>query len=255
MRCRRKVKSGSVLEVEYYNLPDGTRMPSDKEPRPLSSRTDEQRADDLMRRSLRRFIRIVNANFNRDSWYVTLTYRDDVLPASEGEARKELDKYIRRLQYAYPSIRIVAVTGRGDRSGRLHHHLIIDGIGVKDITDKWLMGDVARVEQLRAHNYILGVDCGEDYTGLATYLHGHAQDRKGKRWKQTRTVMQPDIQPAKECKRECTPDKPTKIKGYRFCEVHTTDWGYVCYKYISDSEEISEYNRYRARADARARTI
>ncbi|MDE5992717.1 MAG: hypothetical protein K2G87_06665, partial [Oscillospiraceae bacterium] len=152
------------------------------------------------------------------------------------------DNYIRRLRYSNPHAKIVAVTGYGSRSGRLHHHLIVSGVSEGDLLGKWLLGDIAKVEHLRKDNYYNGVNHGEDFTALAIYLHQHTPTaRKGKRWKQTKNIQQPLQEKAKRVKRVYSAERPPKApKGFMFVEARTSDYyksGYVYFKYVREVQE------------------
>lgn len=145
--CKRVTRSGAVYEVEFYPVSETVRDFSNSKPEPANVRTDEEKARYNNHKSEKHFIRLVNTNFTSAAYYVTLTYANEHLPESYAEAVKNLDNYIRRLRYSNPHAKIVAVTGYGSRSGRLHHHLIISGVSEGDLLGKWLLGDIAKVER------------------------------------------------------------------------------------------------------------
>jgi len=205
-------------------------------PKPENIRTPEEKVRYNNHRSEKRFVRTVNTNFTSAAYYVTLTYDDEHLPKSYEEAQKNLDNYIRRLRHSNPNAKIIAVTGYGRRSGRLHHHLIIDFVSEGDILSKWTFGEIAKVEHLRKNNYYNGVNHGEDFTALAIYLHKHTpSEHKGKRWKQTKNIQQPIQEKAERVKRIYTPARPPKTPdGFTLAEVKTCEFfnGYICFKYV-----------------------
>lgn len=260
MRCLKKTRSGAVCEIEVYSVPDGVKLTKNTEPKHQNVRTDEEKARYNNHKSEKHFVRLINTNFTSAAYYVTLTYDNEHLPTSYAAAVKNLDNYIRRLRYSNPNARIVAVTGFGSRSGRLHHHLIVSCVAEGDILGKWTGGEIVKAEHLRKDNYYNGINHGEDFTALAVYLHKHTPaEHKGKRWKQTKNVVKPIAEKATPIKRAyseiCPPKTPD---GYLLVEVKTCEFfnGYICFKYVrklceplniqpnfSKHKQLSEYQR------------
>lgn len=234
--CKRVTRSGAVCEIECYTVSETVRDIGKSSPKPENIRTPEEKVRYNNHRSEKRFVRLVNTNFTSAAYYVTLTYDDEHLPKSYEEAQKKLDNYIRRLRYSNPHAKIVAVTGYGRSSGRLHHHLIIDFVSENDILSKWFFGKIAKVEHLRKNNYYNGVNHGEDFTALAIYMHKHTpSEHKGKRWKQTKNIQQPIQEKAKQVKRIYTPERPPQTpEGFELVEVKRCEFfnGYICFKYV-----------------------
>lgn len=247
----KKTYSGSVLEIELFNGAD-SKAPKLKT-NPEAIRTEQQRQEYNRRKSEKHFIRIVNTNFNHNAYYVTLTYNNDNLPDTYEQAQKNLDNYIRRLRRINPQAKIIGVTGYGRKGGRLHHHLIISGVAESDIIGKWCGGDIIRAETLRKNNIYNGKNHGEDFTALAAYLHAHTpNDVKGKRWKQTKTIVQPKEDKPKKITRCYSEYKPPKApKGYELAEVQTSEYygsGYICFKYIRTPQPILKINIFKQKA-------
>lgn len=244
-RYLKRVYSGAVLEMEIYIASDGNA------PKPgidrKTVRTEEEKQEYNRRKSEKHFIRIVNTNFSSSDYYVTATYNNERLPASYEAAANNLDNYVRRLRRNNPNAKIIAVTGCGRKSGRLHHHLIISGVSESDIISKWNGGEIVRAEHLRAHNYYSGVDHGEDFTALSVYLHAHTPtDVKGRRWKQTKSIQQPKEEKPKKIKRVYSESKPPKApQGFEFVEVYTSEYfggGYMRFKYVRITNTAAEIN-------------
>ena len=152
MTCMREIRSGAVLEREYYAVADAPRNIGKSEPKPQNLRTPEEKEIYNRRKSEKQFIRLVNSNFTSNDYYVTLTYDDEHYPESYKQALDDLRNYIRRLKYSNPAARIVGVVGYGTKTGRLHLHLMIGGVCELDIISKWNGGKVAKFEKLRQHN-------------------------------------------------------------------------------------------------------
>lgn len=240
--CRRKTLSGAVLEIEQYTIPDNIVNIKRSTPKIRKDLTPEEKAEHNRQKSEKHFIRIINTNFTSSAYYVTHTYDDEHLPVNYDEAVKIINKYSRRLKYSNPDARIIAVTGYGIISGRLHHHLIIDGVAESDILNKWIHGKVSKAEHLREHNYYNGIDHGEDFTDLACYLHRHTPpEHKGKRWYQTKNLQKPNQKPAKEVKTAYSEKNPPKApKGYIFVESYRCTYyvsSYIRFKYVREVQK------------------
>lgn len=245
-RVKRRVHSGIVLEQEVYTVAPNTKNLRAAEPKPPREMTEEQRQRHNDLAALRRFTRIVNNNFTPQSLYVTLTFSDDFLPESAEDARLQLENYIRRLKYAAPDMAYVAVMGKGITSERWHYHMILDGVTEETISNKWNMGEVKRIENMRAHNIYDGVDHGADYTGLARYLflHWTPEQGKGKRWKQSTNIIQPEKEAAKLVKRHYSIKKPPRApKGYKLVESRQNEFGHLYFKYVKISNADSGHPR------------
>ena len=242
MNCMREIRSGAVLEREYYAVTDAPRNIGKSKPKPQNIRTPEEKEIYNRRKSEKQFARVVCSSFTSNDYYVTLTYDDEHLPKSYKQALDDMRNYIRRLKYSNPNARIVGVVGYGKKTGQLHLHLIIGGVCESDIISKWNGGKIAKVEKLRQHNIYNGVDHGEDFTALAVYLHKHTPDSyKGRRWRQTKNLQQPIIKRAREVKREYTEKKPPKAPaGFMLVDVTSSEYfpnGYICFKYVRQVQE------------------
>lgn len=241
-RCKRTTISGVVLEQEFYTVAERANIKKSK-PQPERFANQEERDEYNLRKSLKRFIQEVNTNFNHHAYYATLTFNPEFLPDDFKEAEKILGNYIRRIQHVYPLAKIVAVMGRGHQTGRIHFHLIIADVPKYIILAKWTLGDITRIEHLRRHNYYkdengISIDCGEDYTALATYLFNHWSKEQGtrKRWKATKTIVSPKKSDPKAVAVNYTLDKPPKApKGYMLVEAKQNPFyknSYLYFKYV-----------------------
>ena len=125
--------------------------------------------------------------------------------------------------------------GRGKGTHRIHFHMVSDGIPEETIRKKWKNGDVLRIEHLRESCTYQGKNIGQDYTGLANYLYDHwTEEQGGQRYKYSRkTCIQPEEEPATECAREYSPERPPIApKGYEFVSTEYNKYGYMCFHYV-----------------------
>ena len=233
-RIKRRIFSGAVCEQMVYSVSDRvknikTAMP----PRPRF-KTPEEREQHKMEISLRWHNQLFNENFGPTSLYSTLTFDDENEVHTFWEAKRVRNNFVRRLQYAFPDAVIFIYMGRGENTDRIHFHMVSEGVPKEVIEKQWRSGSVIRINNLREHNYYEGVDHGQDYTALATYLFKHwTPEQGGHRWKQTRNARKPDVEPATEAKRVYSVEKPPKPpKDYILVDAKATKYGYIYFKYV-----------------------
>lgn len=233
MVVKAKVYSGVVLEQYIYHASSRCKDPARAKLRPRFADEESRRRhrDEIARR---RHARIFNATFDSSAFYITLTCDDAHELHSFTDAKCVLDRYVRRLRYAYPDSVVFAYKGRGASTERIHFHLVTKGIPRDAIVEKWELGGVTRIKRLREHNYYDGVDHGQDFSGLANYLFNHwTPEQGGHRCKMSGKYSRPEPETPTEVKRTYTEDKaPVPPRGYMLVESRSTPYGYIYYKYI-----------------------
>lgn len=91
-------------------------------------------------------IRLLNANFTAEDLSLDLTYAPEHNPTEDEEARRDLQNFLRRLKRlrgrrGLSELKYIAVTEKGSRKGRFHHHLVISGgIGIAELAKLWGRG-------------------------------------------------------------------------------------------------------------------
>ena len=222
-----------VCEQIVFSIPDRLKNLDKAEPRPRFKNEAEREAHKLAI-SRRKHNEFFNENFSPTSLYSTLTLDNEHEVHTFDEAGHLLDLYVRRLKYDYPDAVIFAYMGRGKTTARIHFHMVSEGVPEDAILKKWGLGAITRIEHLREHCYYDGVDHGQDYTGLATYLFNHwTPEQGGHRWKQTRNARKPEREEPTEVKREYTESRPPRPpKGYILVEASSNSWGYLYFKYV-----------------------
>lgn len=231
-------EAGNVIETEVYRSLRTRRSNEKMKDRPIlrspnQDKTNEKQAEYNKRLARQHFQRLINTNFSwRNSLYVTLTYEGQ--EPSVDNARKAIDNYIRRLRRQSPHLKYIVTTGRKNKE-RIHHHLLLANVQAKQIADKWTFGKIKKIEALYKKNFDAdGQDCGEDYSRLANYMFKHCKDIKGKKWKQSRNLVQPlvEIKERKYDKR----GTPKAKDGFVLLEKYENDSDYIgvyrYYKYI-----------------------
>jgi len=136
--------------------------------------------------------RLINANYGFQDIHLVLTYRRDNRPASPAAAKKDLEKFLRRLrmyhQKAGTVLKYIAVTEY--KKAAIHHHLIINSMDTRILTELWEHGQPRPVY----------LDNTGNYAGLAEYLVKETREtyreREGacqKRWSCSKNLAKPII--------------------------------------------------------------
>lgn len=93
-----------------------------------------------------RFYDLVHCNFTEGDIFLTLTYRDDCMPDSAEAAQKAIQNFFRRLKarlkkLGLPAAKYLYITERGEKSGRIHHHVFLScGLSRDEIEAIWNKG-------------------------------------------------------------------------------------------------------------------
>ena len=97
--------------------------------------------------------RLLNANFYPGDWHCTLTYEG--IEPEIGEAKKELENFIRRMKREYEKqgleLKWIAVTEFHHK--RIHHHIVMSYIDERVIARQWKRGHVNFKGLDRKRNY------------------------------------------------------------------------------------------------------
>ncbi len=186
MRClyrERKHFCGEYLEVdifpvfEYQRGRSKKRKPTTKTQKKLNQRNAE-----------RKLIRLLNTNFTKNDIRFDLTYSPTNEPQTPKDAQRQLQNFLRRVKRyrkrnALPDLKYVAVTEKGSKSGRSHHHIVMSG-GI----------DINTLAEIWGHGYTTAKPLQFDeqgITGIAKYLI--KEPVLSKRWNASRNLEKPKI--------------------------------------------------------------
>ena len=244
-RVKKRTFSGVVCEQEVYDIPDRIKDVRNARPPIPRFKTEEEREQHRIGISRRKHTRLVNSNFTHNSLYSTLTLSNQFEVHTFEEAEKIRKNFMKRIKRKFPDARMMIYMGRGKSTHRIHFHMLSDGVPEEAIRQKWNLGNIIRIDHLKEHNYYDGIDCGEDYTGLANYLFDHWTPEQGrKRWSATQNLIKPEEEAPKEIKREYTETKaPLAPKGYILVESKSTKYGYLYFKYVKKHPKKSRKNK------------
>lgn len=183
------IRSGNQLEVEIY--PEFTKKKAVTKDGRFKKHKDIQ--NNLNDKNARKtLVRLINTNFAKGDFYITLTYDDKYLPGDMKEAQNNMKNYLRRInrlrkKKGLENCKYIYVTEcRNGKNGiRCHHHLIIEGgLSMDELESSWTKGRRNNVRR-----YDPSVEDGG--TGLANYL---VKDPSGsKRWVSSKNLKKPII--------------------------------------------------------------
>lgn len=180
------IKAGKQVEFEIY--PEFTRKEVEKFKAKKVNKAQKNLNDKNARK---RVARLIENNFSKGDYWETLTYTDENIPKSMDKALKDMQNYIRRINYrrkkkGLGTAKYIYITEwkieKGGEGIRCHHHLLIDdGLSMDEMEKTWKLGRRNNVRRIYPDENGL--------VGLAQYL---TKDPKGrKRWKGSQNLKQP----------------------------------------------------------------
>lgn len=189
-----KIISGRTEEIRRTMMP--WREPGQKVRRGtrVKGKTSLRKILANEREAVKNLARILNCNFRQGDMWITLTYPESSLPGSREDAKKDLEKFLRKCRDAYrkatgKALRyVVAVSDRDGKTGeisrRMHLHIVMDALAYEVITALWPAEDVTYRR----------LDGRGDYTGIARYMVTNAGPADGKkRWSTSKGLRKPII--------------------------------------------------------------
>lgn len=252
----KRTKSGKLLEVDYYPAWDsGKRIPSRA---PKRKRSTEEQLRYNYKQTIKKIIRLVNANFDNTDIIMHPTYIQERAPKSEEQARKDIVNYIRRvktwrtselkrlrlasdaeasrkkirkleqpLKYIYVIEKVIYKSGKKKGFTNYHFHLFITGSGAgdRDVYES-LWKDGIRVNADRFQPEKFGPEAA------AVYI---AKDPQGaRRFACSKNLKKPEVRPPTDAKlsraglervaKERVDDAgywERKHRGYRFLKCYS----------------------------------
>ena len=171
---------GDYMDVQIYPVyaKAGVRRSKAKPTSETQARLNEQN-------SKRHFTRLVHANFTRGDLALHLTYDDANLPESENEARADGQKLLRKLRRLYKAagreLKYIWVCEKGEKRGRVHHHLILNAGVSRDVIENLWQKGFANTKRLKF-----------DKNGIAGLTHYMTKQALFfKRWNASKNLVRP----------------------------------------------------------------
>ena len=184
----KEIRSGSQLEVEIY--PEFTREQKKEIPQAALEKRRARQKNLNERNSRKACERLINTNFGDGDIWATLTYDKDNVPESMEEATKDIQNYIKRLNYArrkqgLDNVAFVRVVENNEGSGRWHHHLILRGDMSMDLVeDTWKKASRNTVRRIKSDD--------DGITGMAIYITKEKKAAGQKKWASSKGLKKPE---------------------------------------------------------------
>lgn len=235
-RVKQRIFAGTTCDQVIMHVCDGD--VGSRNPQPVERfQSEEERQAFNNGRGLRRFIRLINSNFTPAGYYLTLTFDDANEVYYFEDAKRIRENFRRKIRRIDPNSVYVIVMGRGDNTARIHFHMLYEGKDIDRIKAAWTYGKVIACSHLRENNIDLDTkeNVGTDFTGIACYFWDHwKEEQGGKHYAASKNMKQPEKEPATECLRAYSPERPPiPPKGYRFVKcTANTKYGYQCFHYV-----------------------
>ena len=184
------IQSGRYTEVDVYPV-----FPPQKGRGKKKKPTTEVQEKLNEKYSKKKIAYLVNTNFTEDDIRLDLTYNKDHLPSDPEEAQHQVRLFIRRVirarsKQGLPELKYIYVTEVGEKSGRVHHHIIMSGgMQISELARLWGKG-YTTVKPLQ-------FDPEYGCTALAEYIV--KKPLFGKRWYSSKNLKQPEVRTRTGC--------------------------------------------------------
>lgn len=151
-----RIYSGKSFEPEFYAITnDGRRYSRGKKKEP-SREVQKNLNDKRARVHLRR---LLDENFDESGYYCTFTYRDEEMPMTYEQCKKDVNNFLKRIRRALKKANagelkyIYAIECKvSKRTGvaRWHLHIVISGgLSRAEVKSTWGKGEIKKVDELQ----------------------------------------------------------------------------------------------------------
>ena len=126
----------------------------------------------------RKLVRLLHANFTDKDLAIGLDYADDTRPKTPEEAQRNFQNFLRRVKRLYKKagageVKYISVIEFGEKSGNVHHHIVMSGGVDRDEIEKaWGLG---RANTKRLQFLEIGIADNSGYGKLHNQGSYHAQ--------------------------------------------------------------------------------
>lgn len=187
----KEIKAGEQIELEIYpQFQSMDDIPANGR-RIIKNNTAQRNLND---KNARKHIeRLINTNFSDNDIWITLTYDNTHLPVDMESAIKNVQRYIRRINYkrkkkGLPNAKYIYVTEYNPTAKiRWHHHIVMDGLLAMDTVEQcWKQSSRNEVRRLRKDENGL--------TGIAKYItKDNVRSKSERRWNSSQGLRNPDV--------------------------------------------------------------
>lgn len=174
---------GEYLDVYIYPVFEQSQRRAGKRVKRRPSTEAQQKLNQRHREE--KLTRIFHANFTPEDLEIHLTYAQQ--PETEEEAKRELTNFLRRVRWwrkklGLGPLKYIAVTERGAKSGRYHHHVTLNGGMDRDALELLWRNGRANSRRLQFSE-----------TGMAGLAHYIVKSPiGGKAWNASKNLIDPE---------------------------------------------------------------
>lgn len=162
-------RAGKTKEIAKYHT--WRYKPEEKRRKPKENKTTEVQQQINDRQTERKLTRIMNANFDNSSWYMTFSYKKENRPDIE-TLKKHKRILLSNLRKTYKNqgkeLKYIETTEIGER-GAVHFHMVINDIDIREVKQLWSYGFVKAIP----------LDSSGQYRKLAAYFIKYFQKTRG----------------------------------------------------------------------------
>lgn len=179
----KKYVCGEYLDVFIYPVFETGKHSGGKRAKRQPSTEAQKKLNQRHRKE--KVARLLHANFTPEDLEIDLTHR--VQPENDKEAARLVRNWIRcvqrrRKKLGLPPLKYIAVTERGKRSGRYHHHVTLSGGIDRDELERLWPHGYANSRRLQFNE--------EGLTGLAYYITKSPVGKKA--WTASKNLVDPE---------------------------------------------------------------
>lgn len=232
MKRKKIITAGRYRREVIYTPPNKWDTPqAQREKRGHSSEARKRMNDKTAKGKLKM---ILAANFTPEDYLVTLTYRDEALPARRQTAQRDVKKYIATLRAVRKArgevLRYIYTIEHKHGEGRYHVHMVLNqsrGNDFEEIRSLWTHGEVIEIQPLTEW----ASPGNPGYTAIAEYLAKESGDRPlgSRMWTGSTNLAKPKeesywvadsetIAPPKGSTIIEREEKVTEYGSYSYCE-------------------------------------
>lgn len=186
--------AGKTKEIEKYYARYAQPLGGSRQVK--QNKTTEKQQVVNNRQLIKKLTRILNANFDSTSYYITFSYKEENRPTGQ-ELKSQIRELLKKMRRAYKAerkeLKYVETAEKGER-GATHIHMVINEIDIRKIVDIWKYGYVS----------FKPLDKSGQYRKLAAYFIKYFQKTKGtdaqlqkKAYNCSRNLARPEVRKTK----------------------------------------------------------
>lgn len=140
---------GAFMDVEIYPVfkKPGKRKKQCKPSSEIQKRLNQRRRE-------LKLTRLIHTNFTNQDIALHLTYDDENLPKDDTQAKRDVQNFLRRVNYfrrknGLVGLKYISVTEKGKKTGRYHHHILMQGDIDRDVLEGFWKKGIANADRLK----------------------------------------------------------------------------------------------------------